>query len=323
MEKRNLLRMYDLMVRTRRFEERCQQLVDSGKFMPHFHAGTGQEALSVAGVCALHEDDYLLYTHRGYGHLIARGVPINLLMADLYSKSGGTNNGMGSIMHVVYPEKGILGRNGVFGARFSIAAGMALASKLKGTRQVVAAFYGEAEGNRGTFFEALNFMTIWKLPVVLIAENNGFSISARQTSIYPSERMADMGMGFGIPCVTVDGNDPIAVFQAVSDALNRARGGEGPSLVEGKTYRIAVHRPHDDDTKYRSREEVEQWRRRDPLLLYKQKLYDMGVLDSEYESSLERRVEEEVSKSVKYADACGDPDPRMLFGNLYYSGECV
>jgi pyruvate dehydrogenase E1 component alpha subunit len=313
--------MYKLMLATRRFDERIQELVDSGVYLPHFHSGWGQEALSIGGVLPLEERDYLLYTHRGYGHLIAKGVPLKLLMADIYCKVGGTNDGMGNIMHAVYPQKGIVGRNGVFGARFGVAAGLALAAKMKRTGQVVACFYGEAEGNRGPFMESVNLMTLWRLPVVLIAENNGFSISTRQTSTYPSDRMADMGKSFGIPARTIDGNDARAVYEAVDEAVEKARRGDGPSLVEGKTYRVPIHKPGDDDTKYRSRMEIEQWKKRDPVKRLRQELLAAGVLTPKVEEDLERSIREDTRESVEYATSCREPEPSMLFEKLYFEGE--
>lgn len=321
MDNETLLRMYKLMLATRRFDERLQELVDAGVYLPHYHSGWGQEALSVAGVLPLKEHDYLLYTHRGYGHLIAKGVPIKLLMADFYCKVGGTNDGMGNIMHSVYPQKGIVGRNGVFGARFGIAAGLGLAAKMKKTGQVVACFYGEAEGNRGPFMESVNMMTLWKLPVVLIAENNGYSISTRQTLTYPSEKMADMVKSFGIPAKTVDGNDARVVYEAVHEAFERARRGDGPSLVEGKTYRVPVHKPGDDDTKYRSRDEIEQWKKKDPVSRLRKELVDAGVLTPKAEQDFERSIAEEIQQSVDYATSCRDPEPSVLIEKLYFGGK--
>ncbi|MFI5449027.1 MAG: thiamine pyrophosphate-dependent dehydrogenase E1 component subunit alpha [Candidatus Bathyarchaeia archaeon] len=316
--KGTLIHLYELMLKTRRFDECIQQLVDKGVYLPHFHSGWGQEALSVGGTLPLREQDYLLYTHRGYGHLLAKGVPMKKLMADFYCKIGGTNDGMGNIMHSVYPQKGIIGRNGVFGARFGIAAGLGLAAKMKKSDQVVVAFYGEAEGNRGPFFESVNFMTLWKLPVVLVAENNGFSISTRQSFTYPTDSMANMAKSFDIPTKIVDGNNAEIVYAAVHKAVERARKGDGPSLIEGKTYRVPIHKPGDDDSKYRNQQEVEKWRKKDPVLRLRNRLLKAGILSIAAEQELEQSISREIQESVKYAESCVDPAPTVLLEKLYY-----
>jgi pyruvate dehydrogenase E1 component alpha subunit len=266
------------MVLSRELDLFLNERVEAGDSVPHFHSGIGQEALSVAAVAALDERDYLLYTHRGYAQLLARGVPLATLLTDMLCRVGGTNGGFGGVMHVHDPDLGIVGRNGVFGTRFTIGMGLALASLLQGDGRVTLCLTGEAEGARGPLYEALNFAVLWQLPLVLVAENNGFSVSTRTEDMFPGGRIMGVWKGFDIPVVTVDGNDAAAVYQEVAAAVAGARSGGGPAIVEGLTYRIDPHIPIvDDPTRYRSGAEETRWRERDPLPAYRAALTDGGI----------------------------------------------
>jgi TPP-dependent pyruvate/acetoin dehydrogenase alpha subunit len=255
---------YRLMTLSRCFDDRMAELNAKGVPIPHYHSGVGQEALMVAAVMPLRPSDQMIYTHRGYGHLLAKGIPLRDIVLDLFMKAGGTNQGMGGVMHVNRPELGVPGREGAFGGRFAIAAGLALAAKLDRRDDVSVCFYGEAAGARGILYEALNMAVLWKLPVIYIAENNGWSVSSRTEWLYPGARMSRVWRGFDIPVDVVDGNDAEEVFATVARAVSRARAGDGPSVIEGLTYRMEPH-IWTEKAPYQPAEELAEWRARDPI----------------------------------------------------------
>ncbi len=270
---------YRTMVLSRIFDERCNAIVATGEPVPHFHSGTGQEALMVGSVTPLRKTDQIIYTHRGYGHLMAKGVSVREIALDMFMKHGGTNNGMGGVMHVSRPELGVPGREGVFGTRFSIAAGLALAAQLDGRDDVTICYYGEAAGARGILYEALNMAVVWKLPVIFIAENNGWSYSIRTDRLYPQGRMSRVWRGFDIPVEEFDGNDIEAVYDCVSRAVQRARAGLGPSVLEGLTYRLDPHHWF-DKAKYQPADEIERWREKDPIAHTRRLLGERGMSEA-------------------------------------------
>ena len=269
-----LARVYQTMAVSRYFDEECGARLAAGEALPHYHSGIGQEALMVASVAPLRRDDRIIYTHRGYGHLLAKGVTLREIALDLFMKAGGTNYGLGGVMHVTRPDIGVPGREGVFGTRFAIATGLALAAKLEDSDRVVVCFYGEAAGARGILYEALNMCKLWSLPVVFVAENNGWSFSSRTEWLFPSPRMSDAWSGF-VPVSVVDGNDVEAVWDAMSTAVELARGGGGPSVVEGMTYRLDPHIWW-DDAAYQPAEEVVDRRGDDPLDAARDRLVALG-----------------------------------------------
>lgn len=274
------LEAYRLMMVSRGFDARCGEMLEKGEPVPHFHSGIGQEALMVASVLPLRPSDTMIYTHRGYGHLLAKGVSIREIALDTFMKAGGTNNGLGGNMHVSRPDIGVVGREGVFGTRFSVALGTALASSLQDKDDVTLCFYGEAAGARGILYESLNMAVLWKLPVVYIAENNGWSFSSRTEWLFPAARMSKVWRGFDIPVEEFDGNDTDATYDAVCRAVERARNGEGPSVLEGLTYRVDPHIWFDKAT-YQSKSEIEHWRTKDPVALTRRRLLERGVPESE------------------------------------------
>lgn len=289
------LRIYRTMWLSRFFDDRCNAIVKTGEPVPHFHSGWGQEALMVASVAPLRQADQIIYTHRGYGHLMAKGVSVREIALDTFMKFGGTNNGMGGIMHVSRPDLGVPGREGVFGTRFSIAAGLALASRLDGRDDVTVCYYGEAAGARGILYEAMNMAVLWKLPVIFVAENNGWSYSIKTEQLYPEGRMSRVWRGFDIPVEVFDGNDVETVHDAVSRAVDRARVGEGPSVLEGLTYRIDSHHWF-DKAKYQPEDEIARWREKDPIERAHRNLLKRGV-----GASVLSRVAEEAETEVDEA----------------------
>ena len=305
----SLLDVYRTMVMSRRLDQRCMSLLREGVPIPHYHSGAGQEALMVAAVAPLRREDTMIYTHRGYGHLLAKGVTMREVLLDMFMKAGGTNNGFGGVMHVCRPDLGVPGREGVFGTRFGIAAGMALAAKLRESADVVLCFYGEAAGSRGALYEALNMAVLWDLPVVLVAENNGWSFSSRTDWLYPKGLMSRVWRGFDIPVAEIDGNDCDAVHGAVADAVALARGGGGPSVIEALTYRMDPHIWW-DSADYQPADEIALWRTRDPVSRARSRLACLGVPGSvcdAVEAEADTIVEEAFA-AVARAEAASWPD---------------
>jgi TPP-dependent pyruvate/acetoin dehydrogenase alpha subunit len=311
--KEKALEIYELMLTSRVFDEYVNARIDAGDSAPHFHSGVGQEALSVAGASALRKDDYLIYGHRGYAHLIAKGVPLRTLMLDMMHKAGGSNDGFGGILHVAQPSSGIVGRNGAFGTNFGISAGLGISALKQKNGRVTMLYYGEAAGARGPLYEALNLAVLWKLPVVLVAENNGYSISSRTETLYPHGRMSAVWRGFDIPVEVIDGNDALAVYEACTRAVDHARRGEGPSVLEGLTYRIDPHRPViDNHLLYRSADEIESWRKRDPLRLAEQALTSKGWLGPNTKIRSREEIWSEVEAAWLHARQAPPPGVELL-----------
>ena len=309
---KELMRIYAMMTLSRRFDEACGRMLASGTIPPHYHSGIGQEALMVASVAPLRPSDQMIYTHRGYGHLLAKGVSLREIALDMFFRAGGTNNGFGGVMHVNRPDLGIPGREGVFGTRFGIAAGLAMASQRRRTGQVTVCFYGEAAGARGILYEALNMAVLWSLPVIYIAENNGWSVSSRTEWLYPQSRMSRVWRGFEIPVSVIDGNDVEAVYDAVSTAVERARGGFGPSVIEGMTYRVDPHIWW-DDAAYQSPDEIAMWREKDPIHQFESRLLEIGVPKDQLERTDEdsRREVDEVFAAVESAKSPAWPNGKI------------
>lgn len=305
------------MLASRLLDEHCQRAIDDGEAYPHFHAGIGQEALSVAPVHALTDDDELLYTHRGYGHLLARGVDVETVLADMRYRTTGSNRGFGGVLHANDPERGIPGRNGVFGTRFSIASGLGLSKWLQDEDGAVLCFYGEAAGTRGPLFEALNCMALWDLPVVLVAENNGYSVSSRTEELYAPGDMTTFADGFDVPRTAVDGNDADEVYEAAAGALDRARRGDGPTMIEGLTYRVPGHIPSDDE-RYRDPSEVEEARARDPVPRFESRLRDEGLLAEEEVADLREELTAEIRAAMDAAAAAPEPTVEQATQYVYY-----
>lgn len=319
MDNQLLLKAYRLMLTSRLLDEFCEgEFVDKGVNLRHYHSSIGQEALCVGGAVALRTDDYLYYTHRGVGALLAKGVSLDKVMRDLFFRPGGTNRGTGSVMHTLAPELGIPGRNGVFGDRFTIASGLALSAKLRDTQQVAVCYYGEAAAARGMFYEAMNLAVLWKLPAVFIGENNGFSISSRTRDIYATGDISSMWKGYGIPVVKVDGNDITAVLEAVETAVERARRGEGPSVIEGVTYRISAHIPMEDQYAYRTVDEVEEWRKKDPIRRACDELTARDVWDEEKDAALHAELFQTVRDLYAQLETTPIVDRSEMFTQLYY-----
>src|SRR5207253_9076862 len=268
--------MYERMRLIRQFEERLHQDFAAGKIPGFVHLYAGEEAVAVGACAHLRDDDFITSTHRGHGHCIAKGVNIREMMAEIYGKSGGACKGKGGSMHIADVNKGMLGANGIVGGGFPLAAGAGLTAKFNGKGQVAVCFFGDGAGNQGTFHEGLNLAGIWKLPVIFVAEINGYAESTPVTYHMSCRDIADRAAGYGMPGVSVDGLDVFAVYEAAGEDISRARRGEGPSLIECKTYRYYGHFEGDAIT-YRTKEELASYLERDPIQALRQFLQDQGM----------------------------------------------
>ena len=312
-----LLVMYREMLTIRAFDEACYEQFRSDPSMRYagIHAYIGQEATAV-GVCsALRKGDKITSTHRGHGHLIAMGADPKLMMAEIQGKSTGYNKGKGGSMHIVSFDLGILGANGVVGAGIPIATGAAFAMKQKQLHQVCVCFFGDSAANEGVFNEGLNLASIWKLPVVFICENNQYAV---HTPVTESTSVADISVratGYSMPGVTVDGNDVLKVYEAAYSAVERARGGAGPTLIECKTYRIMPHLGDMPD--YRPPEEKEAWKAKDPIKRFEEFLTKSGLLDQGKKTAITREVADTIQAAVRFARESQWPDPKEAYQDVY------
>ena len=295
----------------RAFEEKLEALFAKGKIPGFVHTYIGQEAIAV-GVCAnLRTDDYVTSTHRGHGHAIAKGIDLNGLMAEVFGKVTGICKGRGGSMHVADFSKGILGANGIVAAGTVIAAGAGLSIQTRQEDQVVICFFGDGGINKGTVHEAMNFCSVKKLPVVFVCENNQY---AQFTSRKLTTSVSDLslrGAAYGIPAVSVDGNDLLKVVEVSKAAIADARAGIGPTLVVADTYRFGGHYVGDPQA-YRSKEEVAERRRRDPLLLFEDHLVLQGLADKEALESERESILELVDKAVAFAEQSEYPEVRSV-----------
>ncbi len=316
MDKKLKLDIYKKIILSRRLEERIAELIKAGQVGGYTHPGVGQEAVQVAAIATLRPSDYLLYAHRGVAYWVARGIPIEKVLCDLAGREGGTNHGKGGVMHVVYPELGVLGASGTLGGCFPIAAGAGLSIKVKHEDKVVLCFFGDGTSNRGTFHESLNFCAVRKLPVVFLCENNGWAVSTSTEKSTAVKDIADRRHGYAMPGKTFDGNDVEQVFDAVSEAVKRARAGNGPSLLEAKTYRLWGHWIGDPDS-YRSREEVEKHWGRDPIPIYERKLMDEKVLVESVKAGIDEDARAQIDRAIEFMQNQPSPNPESALDGLY------
>jgi pyruvate dehydrogenase E1 component alpha subunit len=314
--KDKLVEMYKRMLEIRFFEEKVFDLYAQNLVPGTIHLYLGEEAVAV-GVCSvLRKDDYITSTHRGHGHCIAKGAELKRTMAEILGKKTGYCKGKGGSMHIADFSIGMLGATAVVGAGLPIAVGAGLSVKLRKTDQVVACFFGEGASNQGTFHESINMASTWKLPVIFVCENNLYAMGTRQSTVMAIENVADRAVAYGIPGVVVDGNDVLAVYEATQKAVERARKGEGPTLIECKTYR---HKGHSrvDPAKYRPKEEVEEWLAKDPIKRFKEKLLQTNTLTESEIQQIEKEVSDEIEEAVKFAIESPYPAPEEALEDVY------
>ncbi|RQA35654.1 ABC transporter substrate-binding protein [Pseudomonas aeruginosa] len=303
----------------RAFEERLHVEFATGEIPGFVHLYAGEEA-SAAGVMAhLRDDDCIASTHRGHGHCIAKGVDVHGMMAEIYGKKTGVCQGKGGSMHIADLEKGMLGANGIVGAGAPLAAGAALAAKLKGSDAVAVAFFGDGGSNEGAVFEAMNLASVWNLPCLFVAENNGYAEATAANWSVACDHIADRAAGFGMPGVTVDGFDFFAVHEAAGAAIERARAGEGPSLIEVKLTRYYGHFEGDAQT-YRDPDEVKHYREtRDCLKQFRERTCHAGLLSASDLDAIDAEVEARIEDAVQRAKNDPKPEPDDLLRDVYVS----
>jgi acetoin:2,6-dichlorophenolindophenol oxidoreductase subunit alpha len=302
----------------RRFEEGAEQAYMRGLIHGTMHLSIGQEA-SAVGICMpLTDADYITSTHRGHGHCIAKGADIGRMFAEFFGKEGGYCHGRGGSMHIADPSKGNLGANGIVGGGIPIAVGAALSAKRRKTNNVVISFFGDGANNEGAFHEALNMASVWKLPVIFVCENNryGMSTSTERSTAVPN--VADRASAYAMPGVIVDGNDFGAVAEASFAAVERARRGEGPTLIESKTYRIRGH-SRSDRNRYRTKEEIEAWQARDPIEAFEKELLLLGLMTDDDIKAIEEEAERDIDAAVAFANASPSPKTSDLTKYVYSS----
>lgn len=308
------IEMYRRMLLIRRFDEIVGELMSTAEIVGATHFSHGQEA-SVVGACmALRSTDYMVGTHRSHGHPIGKGADIRPLMAELLGRRTGINKGKGGSMHLADFKVGSLGETSIVGSGLPIAVGGALSARLRGTDQVALVFFGDGAAEEGTFHESLNLAAIWKLPVIFFCENNQYASSTRFSDSCSVPNVADRAVGYGMPGKVVDGQDVLECWHAVDQAAQNARAGNGPSLIEAKTYRFASHSWGARDL--RPNQEIESWKLRDPIQLYRAQLLREGLADQQL-AKHERQVDAEIEEAVKFARESEFPDVDEAFTDVY------
>jgi acetoin:2,6-dichlorophenolindophenol oxidoreductase subunit alpha len=307
------------MILVRRFEESAEQAYMRGQIHGTMHLSIGQEASAIGATLPLNDTDYITSTHRGHGHCIGKGADPKRMFAEFFGKETGYCRGRGGSMHIADVTKGNLGANGIVGGGMPIAVGAALSAKRHGKGAVVMCFFGDGANNEGAFHESLNFASIWKLPVIFVCENNRYGMSMSVERSTAVERIAQRAAAYGMPGVTVDGNSFADVLEASLAAIARARRGEGPTLIECETYRLRGH-SKSDRNRYRTREEIEEWSSRDPIVRFEKELMQSGLLDEHALAVLRDQVETQIQEGLDFAQASPSPDVADLTRYVYTEG---
>ncbi len=315
--KKQLLDFFRQMLTIRQFELRAINERRNGLIPGFIHSCVGQEATAVGACAALNADDVITSTHRGHGHLLAKGGKPNLMMAELAARSTGYCGGKGGSLHMTDFNLGILGANGIVAGGIPMASGAALAFKMRGETRVALAFFGDGAVNEGAFHEAANLAGLWQLPVIFFCENNLYGEGTPQHKQAPVADLSIRAAGYGFPGVIVDGNDVLAVFEATQAAVERARAGAGPTFIEGKTYR---HRGHyeGDPMVYRDKAEMDAWRQRDPITAFRQRLLEAAIAPEAELAAIEVEVTATLDAAVEFAAGSPQPQPESALDGVYY-----
>jgi len=311
-----LIEIFSTMCRIRRFEQMADRLYAAGKVHGTMHLSAGQEAVAVGAGEAVLPDDYLLNHHRGHGHFIAKGADIDRMMAEFLGKETGYCKGRGGSMHIADVEANNLGANGIVGGGISLAVGVGLAVKMRKAPQIVLCIFGDGAANQGIFHESLNMASLWNLGVVFLCENNQYGMSMpveRATAKTPIAGRAEI---YGMPGYCVDGNDVLGVYGTMRKAVHHARQGKGPVLVEAITYRYFGHSKSDRNL-YRTKEEIQEWKKKDPIVRFQKRLLGAGVLNEEQAASIDADAEREIQDAVAYGEASPEPDPARVTEYVY------
>jgi len=317
--KKKLLELYTTMMKIRVFENRIVDLYARGEVPGLAHLYIGEEAVATGICAALRDDDFITSTHRGHGHVIAKGAQVSPMMAELFGKRTGYCKGKGGSMHIADMQKGVLGANGIAGGGLPIAVGAGWSAKWRGTEQVTACFFGDDASNNGTFHESLNLASLHNLPVIFVCENNLYGISVCQIKHQPIIDVADRADSYDMPGVVVDGNDVVAVLSAASEAVNRARGKKGPTLIECKTYRWRGHHEGDPNQgeRYRTKDEINIWKAKCPIDRLAKRLIKDKVATKMKMEAIEKEVITEIDTAVVFAKDSEFPDINDMYENVY------
>ena len=306
------------MVRIRRFEEEAGKMMENGKIPGALHLYVGQEAVASGVMQHLSELDQITSTHRGHGHLIAKGGEFSRMFAELYGKATGYCRGKGGSMHISNMDLGMLGANGIVGGGPPIAMGAAFSNKFRKTKQVAVAFFGDGASNEGSFHEAANMAALFKLPCVFVCENNGYGEYTPKANHQAVVDVADRAAGYGMPGVVVDGMDVIAVYEAAEEAIKRARAGDGPTLLECKTYRFYDHvGVRGMGLTYRTDEELEEWKKRDAIKGFEERLLQIGTLTQKAIDAVYANTNAEIEEAIQFAEDSPFPHPDELLEDVY------
>lgn len=312
-----LKKMWEIRI----FEEMIQELFSAGELYGTMHLCIGQEATAVGGAGILRQNDWIVSTHRNHGHCIAKGTDIRSMFAEMLGKKTGTNEGKGGSMHIADLDVGNLGSNGIVGAGFPIAAGAALSAQMQGTDQVVLCYAGDGATNEGSFHEALNLASIWQLPVIYLIENNQYGMSSSIKQMVNIDKLSNRAMSYGIEGITIDGNNLTEVSQTVSNAVEKARNGGGPTLIEALTYR---HKGHSKSDKllYRSEDECQQWKENnDPIFRLESELMKEGTLLEADIRKIEKTIRQELADIVDSVKLDSEPTIEDLWTHVYAEDE--
>jgi len=315
-DKKKLVDLYTRTLKVRLFESKVWDLFGQNLIPGTLHLYLGQEAVAAGVTAALKDTDWIQSTHRGHGHVIAKGADMKRAMAELLGKATGSCKGKGGSMHITQFDAGVLGATGVVASGLPIAVGAALSCKMRKTKDVVACFFGDGASNNGTFGESMNMSAIWKLPVIWIVENNFYAMGTPIAWTCPSETIAQRAEGYCIPNKVVDGNNAVEVYEATVEAVKRARAGEGPTLIECRTYRMKGHSRF-DPAKYRPKEEAEYWLSRDPVEIIKKIAIEQGALTEKEAEKIKKKLEKEVEAAAKFAIESEYPRPEEALEDVF------
>lgn len=317
LSKSKLLNMYELMLDIRDFDLKVNQLVKRGMVPGMTHLSVGEEAANIGALSALNPDDLITSNHRGHGQVIGKGIDLNAMMAEIMGKATGTCKGKGGSMHIADLENGNLGANGIVGGGHGIAVGAAYTQKVKNTGKIVVCFFGDGATNEGSFHEALNLASVWKVPVIFYSINNGYGISTSIKKVTNIEHIYERAVAYGIPGYFIeDGNDVLAVYEIFKKAVDYVRKGNGPVLIESITYRWFGH-SSSDPGKYRTKEEVDEWKKKDPILKFRKYLVENKLATDEELDKLEEVSKQKIEASVEFAKNSPEPTIESAFEDIY------
>ena len=313
-----LLDIHQRMVRIRTFETEAGKLAEAGKIPGALHLYVGQEAVAAGIMSHLSDQDWITSTHRGHGHLIAKGGEFGKMFAELFGRATGYCKGKGGSMHISNMDLGMLGANGIVGAGPPIAVGAAFSIKYRKAPNVAVTFFGDGASNEGSFHEAANMAALYNLPILFVCENNGYGEYTPQANHQAIIDVADRAAGYGMPGVVVDGMDAVAVYEAADAAIERAKRGDGPTLLECKTYRFFDHvGVRGMGLSYRTDEELAEWQKRDPIHMFEARLDELGVLSKQTAAEMHKLVLDQVQAGIQFAEESPMPDPSVLLEDVY------